>query len=86
MQVFTSRRGVPVFKSMPIKCHRCNHVFWAVRFLEHCPEDFFFLNYHLREGNDLPYACSGSLCLSLTVLSLNRYHLDYDSMLVECDT
>lgn len=84
MQVFTSRRGVPVFKSKPIKCHQCNHVFWAVRFLEHSPEDFF-LNYHLREGSDLAYACSGSFCLWWTVLSLTRHHLDYDSTLIGRD-
>lgn len=81
-QVFTSRRGVPVFKSMPIKCHH-NHVLWAVRSLEHSPEDFFLTTTWRRE---LICPRSGSFCLRVTVLSLNRHRLDYDPMWVRRDT
>lgn len=80
--VFTSRRGVPVFKSMPIKCHR-NHVLWAVRFLEHSPEDFFLT---VTWGRELICPCSGSFCLWVTVLLLSRHHLDHHSMWLRCDT
>lgn len=31
MRVITSRRGVPFFKSMSIKCQWCNWIFWSTQ-------------------------------------------------------
>lgn len=77
MRVFTSRRGVPFFKSMSIKCQWCNVIFWAVQVtavlsgtstwrLEQNTHNSFYL----IERSDLLFsACNGFFCIQLTLVS-----------------